>query len=657
MPLQVDPVCVSDEAIQARATAHQLTITEPEQRSFLAQLESLDLQAAPGCGKTTLTGLKLCLLASGWHANTSGVCVLSHTNVAKNQIIDILQRDADGRRFLSYPHYIGTIQGFVDTFLAMPYLRSLGTDIRVVDDEYFARAARSEFYRGPYAQLRNLANPPNARTDIEPLVQTAHYVWEEDRFVVRGTLSGRRSAFPFGPTTASTIQFLALKEAVSARGVFTYADMYAHASKYLYEQPQLLRALRLRFPFVLIDEMQDTSNLQEEFLNQIFVEPHCVIQRVGDVNQRIYAEAADAGPDDAAFPKAGHDELPRSMRFGPNIAAASTPLTITSPQIVTGNAERPAPPPRLILFDENTISLVLPRFAREVIQEVPAEELSAFPVKAVGARKTSGANQFPKDIKCYWPDYNPEPGRVSKPSSMMQAIAVMRVKPKLAWKDRTEVLWDACCELLSRWNFNLNGKRPSPGRLKARLAEAGATAALGLRRVLLELSQVDLQDEQTWNLSVATLSDTLKDALQLPEITANAEAYLEYDDALTLTDEVAKRCEQAIIPIDGTSLTIDLATIHSVKGETHAATLVLECFHLVHDLKEVLPVILGRHDQRRLERTQSIPPAVRRTFVAMTRPRALVAFAVRAGHFTAADIVAFSGAGWSVIDLTAQANA
>jgi DNA helicase-2/ATP-dependent DNA helicase PcrA len=55
--------------------------------------EFVDIQACPGSGKTTLIAAKLILLAKSWKQSTSGICVLSHTNVAKNEIISRLERD------------------------------------------------------------------------------------------------------------------------------------------------------------------------------------------------------------------------------------------------------------------------------------------------------------------------------------------------------------------------------------------------------------------------------------------------------------------------------------------------------------------------------------------------------------------------------------
>ncbi|WP_159056113.1 hypothetical protein [Streptomyces scabiei] len=78
---------------------------DAEQWDFLQSETTQDLQAARGSGKTTLIGLKLSLMAEAWTSTTRGVCVLSHTNTAKNEITDRVASLAAGRHLLRYPHF------------------------------------------------------------------------------------------------------------------------------------------------------------------------------------------------------------------------------------------------------------------------------------------------------------------------------------------------------------------------------------------------------------------------------------------------------------------------------------------------------------------------------------------------------------------------
>ncbi|NJS13585.1 MAG: AAA family ATPase [Sphingopyxis sp.] len=87
---------------------------------------SIDVAACPGSGKTTLLVAKLAILAKRWTSPASGLCVLSHTNVARLEIEKKLGADPAGRAILSYPHFIGTIHGFVNQFYCAPLAQVAG---------------------------------------------------------------------------------------------------------------------------------------------------------------------------------------------------------------------------------------------------------------------------------------------------------------------------------------------------------------------------------------------------------------------------------------------------------------------------------------------------------------------------------------------------
>jgi len=115
---------ISDTDIDQLSRQECLTFDE-NRRKILKAMHSIDVQACPGSGKTTLIAAKLILLAQKWPLKHQGICVLSHTNVAKDEIISRLKVSniREARSLLSYPHFIGTIQEFVNRFLALPYLR------------------------------------------------------------------------------------------------------------------------------------------------------------------------------------------------------------------------------------------------------------------------------------------------------------------------------------------------------------------------------------------------------------------------------------------------------------------------------------------------------------------------------------------------------
>ena len=54
--------------------------------NVLKNMDSVDIQAFPGSGKTTILVAKLAILAKKWPYSNAGICVLSHTNVAREEI-------------------------------------------------------------------------------------------------------------------------------------------------------------------------------------------------------------------------------------------------------------------------------------------------------------------------------------------------------------------------------------------------------------------------------------------------------------------------------------------------------------------------------------------------------------------------------------------
>ncbi|WP_372815014.1 UvrD-helicase domain-containing protein [Paenibacillus sp.] len=120
---------------------------DQERRNIIRCMESKDIQACPGSGKTTTLLAKLTILARQLPLKSNqGVCVLTHTNVAVDEIRDRLEGIGD--ILFQYPNHFGTIQSFVNRFLAIPaYIDMFGKRPARIDDEFFweytERRARS----------------------------------------------------------------------------------------------------------------------------------------------------------------------------------------------------------------------------------------------------------------------------------------------------------------------------------------------------------------------------------------------------------------------------------------------------------------------------------------------------------------------------------
>lgn len=76
----------------------------------------------------------------------------------------------------------------------------------------------------------------------------------------------------------------------------------------------------------------------------------------------------------------------------------------------------------------------------------------------------------------------------------------------------------------------------------------------------------------------------------------------------------------------GRRVDIRLGSIHSVKGETHTATLVLETFNRTHHLNKLFPFIKSNPNKRFDE---PLEKRLKLHYVAMTRPSHLLCLAMK----------------------------
>ncbi|MEU0029512.1 UvrD-helicase domain-containing protein [Streptomyces sp. NPDC006335] len=630
-PLYAPDAFIKDK-VEALAQQLGLELPHQEQWNFIQSAESLDLQAAPGSGKTSLIGLKLALLSQGWTSPTRGICVLSHTNTAKDEITNRLTATPAGRRLLQYPHFIGTIQAFTNTFLAMPALRSRGIEVQTVDDQAYADEALRLLERHP--RFRKLNTALGHRTNGPGLVAEARYLCDAGDLIA----AGPDGTPPFKASSDSGQQFAALKEVLTERGVFRYHDMFALAEHHIFHHPQLAPAVAHRFPFVLLDEMQDTSDLQQRLLDKVFGPPGTVVQRVGDVNQRIFADAPDAAQP-SSFPLPHAAQLPVSRRFGSKIAALASDLTVHRRQRIDGAGHDGTV--ALLLFDDDTVAEVVPVFERMAAAAVPRQLLLDNPPRVLGARLTRGsAKAFPQSLSCYVPGFTATP--VQTTGSFITTARTAQAQRQSGDNNAAvTLLWNAVRDVA---RLASSGGLPPLRRLDRDPATAGGRARLLLHDMLTN----PLDSPVEWTVLTARLLRLLPDLTQSP-----LKGVTRLTDPLAHIPYVAQPA-----PVRAASADADrgvvasvAGSIQSAKGETHAATLILECLERSgkkYDVHEVLGLLSRQQDASRALVT--IQRAAQLVFVGATRPTHLLAFAA---HRTRAEphIEAMTARRWSVHDI------
>ena len=129
---------------------------EDDKIAVIKSNESRDVKACPGSGKTTVLLAKLSILSNRMpFADGSGICVLTHTNVAIDEIKARFGGKAD--LLFSYPNFCGTIQSFVDRFLAIPFFNSFSEKPLVtIDDDRAESIIRKAFNNTSWEEQKAL---------------------------------------------------------------------------------------------------------------------------------------------------------------------------------------------------------------------------------------------------------------------------------------------------------------------------------------------------------------------------------------------------------------------------------------------------------------------------------------------------------------------
>jgi superfamily I DNA/RNA helicase len=358
-----------------------------ERSPFIKNLETLDLQAVPGSGKTTALLAKLLILEKNLPFDDgAGILVISHTNAAIDEIKNKIQRHCP--KLFSYPNFVGTIQSFVDKFLAIPCSHNLlNAKISWIDNEKYEeellrkyqRIAWSTEYDKPASwfwgrhieranqEAKNCSKTPKqiCLELIEKEVKSLYFDFNDNTIKLVDT----DEVLLRTPTNKKYIGLKAIIQEVIEAGILSYDYAYSLSEYYLNKIPIVTSILQERFKYVFVDEMQDMDKKQYDILERLFYDNGRSIskyQRIGDKNQAIYnsVKAFDVWNDRPTVLK-----LSRSQRLSENIAKVVTKFALHSEPGFAINGLNPANiKPHILLYQNNSIENVIPFFSQLVNQ-------------------------------------------------------------------------------------------------------------------------------------------------------------------------------------------------------------------------------------------------------------------------------------------------
>jgi superfamily I DNA/RNA helicase len=385
------------------------SLFDDERIKFIKNLETIDLQAVPGSGKTTALLAKLLIIEKYMpFSDGSGILVLSHTNSAVDEIKERIGKYCP--KIFSYPNFVGTIQSFVDNFLAIPYyVNHFKTKPYRIDDEIYYEKCSIVYKSLRYGTKEYLRRKKGENaTALDFFVKIKKDIENNLLRELNGQIFLRNTSSSNSYKDILQKKDLILKD----WGVLSYDDAYLLAEEYLNDIPYIKDLLQKRFKYVFVDEMQDMDIHQYELLEKIFYnngKSNSIYQRIGDKNQAIYRNKIKL---DNIWQQRNIQYIKGSHRLTPQIASIVERLALTSNEVIGLNKNEDETEinikPHIIVFDDNTTEQVIPKFA-EIIKglqdenKIPREPKHKF--MAIGwIKEPNGDNRIA--ISSYWIDYS-----------------------------------------------------------------------------------------------------------------------------------------------------------------------------------------------------------------------------------------------------------
>lgn len=261
----------------------------PSQREIVNCPDSrIVVKACPGSGKTFSVTARLARLLIHNELNRhQGVAAISFTHTACDEIRKGIQKF--GVSNVTYPHFIGTIDSFINNYIFLPYghlfmgcnkrPEVIGTEynpwfnydsrqtIRVKGGTVVKRDPNYYFDKVSF-NLHDMPFPIMPPTSY-------HFSWKE--------LTKKDGAFK-----ANVQGIIDMKHHQFNNGVANQADANYIAYKTLIKYPAIAKNIAQKFPILIIDEAQDTTAIQMAIIDILDRANISSILLVGDPDQAIF---------------------------------------------------------------------------------------------------------------------------------------------------------------------------------------------------------------------------------------------------------------------------------------------------------------------------------------------------------------------------------
>lgn len=541
--------------------------------------KSIDVIACPGSGKTiTLLGKIIALINHMPLQDGKGVCIITHTNVAINEIKNKLGAKSD--ILFQYPNFIGTIQSFTDKFLAGPYIKqSYGKSIASINDGFYYQTM---FSNKEYIKtLRNYAYGKR-KSQFGKGLTWAQQNKIKDEYIK--SINVRRVAGKFDffsgevslklknpeTDTYKALYGLFINNLLE-QGILRYSDTYLLAQMYIEQYPMIETYFAGRFQYVFMDEIQDNSWIQNDILNKIFPRDRIIVQKFGDLNQAIYEEDKSdytTTSDEAVTTY----EISHSMRFPQSIADFISNLRVVESQApLIGNGKDTTLVPHILVYKQDQIDKVKDKYIELIKQYNLQESNKAFKCCGwVGYKE----KEEQLSIKSYYESYQSSKDNTHKDVGL-SFESLLSEDSKIGISVR--VIYRAAIECISR-TLNLKGIEVAEKKSSFTTLEKYLQDNYPEQLRLLRIS-IAKQAKGVVSYSADSFNAIGNDAYELLCRMDTSYKKEEFMKLFEVQNQQSDESDYLLNAYTKDGVTVFFDTVHGVKGETHTSTLYLETYY------------------------------------------------------------------------------
>lgn len=250
------------------------------------------VMAGPGAGKTywLINHIKNVLEHSEKLGKCGKIACITYTNVGVDTIVQRLGGNMNSVE-------VCTIHSFFYNHIVKPYLRFIADDegfnlelLKGEDDRY-------DFTYGTLKSIKDETNQWYAKDkDLENGIKHARWKMENTNLVCEPEIGKRKVAKKYSLKKKTYITY---KKIAWGKGLMHYDDVIYFAYQLITKFPFLQEVIARMFPYMFIDEFQDSNPIQVEIIKKI-ASHGSIIGVIGDPVQSIYGFlGADAKQFDA----------------------------------------------------------------------------------------------------------------------------------------------------------------------------------------------------------------------------------------------------------------------------------------------------------------------------------------------------------------------